>query len=320
MRFFIFFLAFLYATTAQATPPTCSAANVVPIGGVIEPNGGAWRIYAQDNMHASVNLTNVTVTNPSLSTGYVQLNHACGTYIGSVVVEEDESYSKAGVEAGASEDNCWIKIAFGQNGTAISPNAAAAIAGSPNLWIWGYTCGPITSGNNSAYSVTLPNNEDVWDGYNLVVRIPAARFTNIPGGTPTYAQLVFDGATTEPAGVGGASICNEAATGDIYDCAAAPVPLKYGGATSFTIPQSGTLSTDNAPFVWDKTSNVLVKFYFNGGSSADTIKRANATGYGSLFYKVGSDETGTADVSGYSASASNPNATAVVKEIKMDGY
>jgi hypothetical protein len=102
--------------------------------------------------------------------------------------------------------------------------------------------------------------------------------------------------------IDGASVCLAALAGDAYDCTSTPIRLTFSGSNTVNITQDTTLVSDGVDFAWDGTATILVHVWLDGGSRR--VRRDDTPTTVSYFKTGGSlsDETLTADVTGYTSS------------------
>lgn len=284
------------------------------IAGCLRRTGTNTFVLLDDSDHTPLNCSpTVTVTNGSSAAGYVTITYGPGVKVGSLVVSPDEGFAQAGYSAGGSVGASSANIQFGLNGTAIAPNSIPATS-TANFWFIGVMYGTITPPPSvtTIYSTTLNANEEDWDGYNLRVRIPRAKITS--SASKTVARLYLQAATTAATTLGSCWLGFAASSGNGWKFASAPVQIKKSTSGTISIASGTTVTSDDASFVDDGVSDLLVHLYF---TDADFIRRMNGTGVGSLYYKLGTDDGSALDPSGYTGSSSNPSATAVITKIEV---
>ena len=133
-----------------------------------------------------------------------------------------------------------------------------------------------------------------WGGYTLRQLIPAtdAANVNLPAGSKV--RFVLKG------GFGGASIAEaylqKAGGDDPWDFAGTPIPLTVGGSAAFSLPDGGTVPTDEVEIALSGSDDLILAFYFTSGN----IVRTSA-GYSNWakWEKAGND-AGTVDAAAYS--------------------
>lgn len=176
---------------------------------------------------------------------------------------------------------------------------------------------------STAYAAGLNHDDTSYTGFNIVSQIIASDLT-APSGTPTFIQLVLKGcinAGAKSTAIDDMRIGHKATVGDAYDFSATPFQVTVAGATSFTVPAGGTLTTDAIPFVWDKISDILAAFHMVNSTAADSLIRKTTGTAGSVYaIATSADDAPTVNKSGYSASGFDPNTEALIDQIIMDGY
>lgn len=160
-------------------------------------------------------------------------------------------------------------------------------------------------GLNTGYSNTLNADTGGWNGYTLVNEFAIAGLS-LPSLPIVGVRCTFQAAAaTEGLTITNAYIGHKAASGDAYDFAATPTQLLFGGAAGYAIGIGSQQVTDFAPFAYNKTSNLLVAFYVNGGASVDTL-RYIASGVSNVnsWFRAATNEAGTVNkTTGYTANA-----------------
>lgn len=164
------------------------------------------------------------------------------------------------------------------------------------------------------FDKVLANNSDTWSGATLVQLIPAS----LVGSAASKIRFTLNGSTLSPTGILAAYVGHRGA-GDIYDFAAAPVQITVGGNGAFTLPQSGSVVSDDITFAYNGTSDLLVAFAITTNTSQDDIRTLFGSSVGtSYFFKYGGNDASTVNKSGYSGAGSNPNALAIISKIEIE--
>lgn len=176
----------------------------------------------------------------------------------------------------------------------------------------------MTTSTAVAIGLNTDTSGGAFANYTIRLVIPAASLT-APSGTPTLTRLTMRGSAAEQTSIGAAYIGHKASSGDAYDFASTPVQIKVATSGSFILGILTDVASDDAAFVWDKTSDIVISFYIANDTGKDTIRRINAGISGSLYVKSGNDAS-TVNATGYAASGSNPTTLAIVSKIEMDGY
>lgn len=122
----------------------------------------------------------------------------------------------------------------------------------------------------------------------------------IAGVTPcTKVRVTLHAASTSSFQVGKIAVGIKAASGDVYDYAAAPVVGSFSGSAGVTIPASSEVVSDPIDIVVTSGQTIVVGIYVVAGL---TFYSNAANGA----YKLGSgDETEVVNASGYTVTTSN---------------
>lgn len=104
------------------------------IFGTIRNVSGTWQVLDDAN-HGPLNITSVTVVNPSSNLGYVEVGFPLCDKIGTFIVAPDETCARAGIAAGPSVGKDKAQIFFSQHGVPISPDTISNP--SANFWLYG---------------------------------------------------------------------------------------------------------------------------------------------------------------------------------------
>jgi hypothetical protein len=170
----------------------------------------------------------------------------------------------------------------------------------------------------SVLSQTLNEDNANWNGFNLRQYIAHAALTDPALSCQSKATITVRAGVAEGLKIGALRIGHSnAGVGDNYDFAGTPAQALSAGNASVTIAAGGTAIYE-ADFVYNKTSGLLIAAYFNDAAN-DTSRRLAglSTSNYIAYFKSGSDETATQNVSGYSPSAGT---LIMVEKIEMDGF
>lgn len=147
----------------------------------------------------------------------------------------------------------------------------------------------------TAIALSSSGNSNGWGGYTLRSVIPASDL--IAG---SKLRLILRGASSgTDLAVSKAYIGLQAASGDAYDFATAPVQVLVGGSGSFSVPTGATVTSDEILLSIDGTKNLVLAVACTAGDMA-THSRTDWMKY----EKAGSDAA-TVDTSGYSPPTSH---------------
>lgn len=166
----------------------------------------------------------------------------------------------------------------------------------------------------TALSVTLTGSFGNMDAKTVRTRIKPAAMT-LPSGAVTKIRLTLQGHADEPLTLAKCCIGKRNAVGDPCD-AVSLASLQVAGASAFTVPAGGQVVTDWLPFMWNKTDDLIVSFYSNGGASSDKLASASGTAAGDTYLKNG-DEAAIADVTGFSEYLGY---LSLVTKVETDGF
>jgi len=166
----------------------------------------------------------------------------------------------------------------------------------------------------TVFDKVLANNSDTWGGATLVQLIPASAI----GSGASKIRLTMNGSTLSPTGILAAYVGHRG-SGDIYDFAATPVQITVGSNGAFTLPQDGSVVSDDITFAYNGTSDLLVAFAITTNTAQDDIRTLFGASVGtSYFFKYGGNDAVTVNKSGYSGAGSNPNALAIISKIEIE--
>lgn len=155
---------------------------------------------------------------------------------------------------------------------------------------------------DTLYSQALDVNNAGWNGYTTVMKYTTAAFT-LPSYGISRMRVRFEAGTVEGYTITSAYVGHRAGSGDAYDFAATPVQLLFSGGASVAISSSSTSTSDWAEFAYDKTSDLLIACYINGGASVDTARAKTGLSNTILYYRVGDEAATVNKTTGYSISS-----------------
>lgn len=176
------------------------------------------------------------------------------------------------------------------------------------------------SATASVFTETLDTNTSGFTLNTIRAILSPANLSNVPPTTITQCRVALTAGSTNFQ-IGAAYIGHQAGSGDEYDFAATPVQLTWSASGSTTIPTGTTVYSDWVPFVWDKTSSIIVSVYISGNASNDDFGSKITNGLYRAFFKAGNDAS-TVNATGYGhfgGSDANNDHT-FVADIQMDGF
>lgn len=147
-------------------------------------------------------------------------------------------------------------------------------------------------------SVTLTGNDNVNNGLTMVQRFETAALT-MPPGTISQMRFTFQAAAAEGFTVTNAYVGHAAGSGDAYDFSTTPVQILWGGSGSKAIAAGTEELSDWVSFSYDKTSPLLIAFYFGGGTSVDAPKFITGLGTNYARYYKTANDAATVNKTGY---------------------
>jgi hypothetical protein len=165
--------------------------------------------------------------------------------------------------------------------------AGRGIAGAGGTWV-------------TTFSQTLNLSSTGWNGFNLRQHLADTLLAE----SGTKFRITFQGNhLSENADVDSCHAGHAAGAGDAYDLDGTQVQVTVGGSATFTIPQNATIVSDEIAYTFDETKAFIVALHFNN-SAADNIEGAASVTGATAYSKSAASETGTANVTGYSSTAS----------------
>lgn len=173
---------------------------------------------------------------------------------------------------------------------------------------------PTISVDGEVLSATLVGAFGNVDAKTVKCRIKSSAMAP-PAGSVTKIRLTLKGHADEPLVLAKCYIGKRNSVGDACD-AVSLAPLQVAGASAFTIPAGGQVTTDWLPFFWNKIDDFVVSIYANGGPTADKLAAAVGSPAGDTYLKSG-DEAAIADASGF---AEYIGYLSLVTKIETDGF
>lgn len=134
------------------------------------------------------------------------------------------------------------------------------------------------------------------------MKYTSAAFT-LPSNPILRMRVRFEAGTVEGYTITSAYIGHRAASGDAYDFSTTPVQLLFSGNSGVAISSSSTATSDWATFAYDKTSDLLIACYINGGASVDTARAKSGLSNTILYYMAISEAATVNKSTGYSVSS-----------------
>lgn len=168
-----------------------------------------------------------------------------------------------------------------------------------------------STGTGSILNVALTSSFGNMDGSTARIKIMASA-TTPPSGVVTKIRLKLQAHADEAFSVAKCYIgkCTSGVS------VAAFAPVQVGASSSFTVAQGSTVWTDWVTMDWDKTTNLVVSLYANGGSTADKMAAVSGSSAGNTWLKSG-DDAATGTASGY---AEYTGYLSLVTNIETDGF
>lgn len=154
------------------------------------------------------------------------------------------------------------------------------------------------------YSNTLNFNNDDWNGYTVVVRIPAS-VMSLPSFSIAKIRFRLEAGSTEACTFSKVYVGHRAGSGDEYDFSTTPVAVLFSGAASGVASSGSTVTSDWANFTYDKTSDLLLAIYFGGGTSSDMTRAKYSVTSIDSYYILGDEAATVNKTAGYTKQATN---------------
>lgn len=136
------------------------------------------------------------------------------------------------------------------------------------------------------------NNSPGWEGYTLRQRVSASLLP-----AANYLRFTFAASSLGAATVAACRV--QLAGAGTLDFASAPVVVRAGGLSSFTVPANSILLSDPIPFPMDGSKDIVIAVALPP-SPPSAVKRGSGTDGWSTGYKAGA-EADTLVASGYTS-------------------
>lgn len=173
----------------------------------------------------------------------------------------------------------------------------------------------LESGVGTLFSVSLTLSGGGWNGITGVESVQASAMT-LPLGSITQVRFRFTASASESFTITNAYVEHRASSGNVYDFVTIPVQILFGGSASKVVGAGTSEWSDWVPFAYDKSTDLLVAFYCNGGASSDAVKYSTGVTGVSDHEKIANDAA-TVDKTGYST---NTGTIALLDRIESDGF
>jgi len=118
--------------------------------------------------------------------------------------------------------------------------------------------------------------------------------------------------STEGCHIGHMYAGHAASSGDAFDFDGTQVEVKVSTATSFLVPQGGSVVTDENIYTFDASKNFIVAMYFDSAPN-DSVGAKTALTGATYYFKVTADEVATTNVTGYSNSGTTSTTRLLMK-------
>lgn len=142
---------------------------------------------------------------------------------------------------------------------------------------------------------TLNADSGVWNGYNLRQSIPASEIsTSCKFFTLRLSAGAAEAFTFTSIYIG------HAGTAPSFD--GTQVQVLFSGVAGATVSAGSTLASDIIVYSINEAAELIISVYCSSTNDTTRIDNGGATGY-TLYYKLGSDESATTSVSGYTTAA-----------------
>lgn len=153
---------------------------------------------------------------------------------------------------------------------------------------------------NSATATLTTNGAANLDGYNVRVLVSASALSI--SGTLVKVRFVPRSSGGSGLTVSHAFICEQASSGDAYDCASTPTRITFSmGSNGFSASSGGgSVISDMIPFALDETKSYIISYAISGTSN---VRFGSASGWSTYYKSAAAADVDTVDVSGYSSDA-----------------
>lgn len=149
----------------------------------------------------------------------------------------------------------------------------------------------------TVYEWATSSRNDTWSNYNARLILPAGFF-----GTATKLRFRLL-ARTAGYTVDSMYIGHKAGAGDVYDFAAAPTQVLFGGSGSKVIGVHEVAVSDDVSFSVNSSTEMIIAMHIATGGTS--VPNNSLPAGAAMRYKSGADESSTVDVSGYSSTSSS---------------
>ena len=166
----------------------------------------------------------------------------------------------------------------------------------------------------SIFSQTFTSSGNAWSDYTLVAAISSSILTP-PFYTPRWIRATLQGGAAESYVISKMAVGNKAPAGEAWDADSSLTQLFYGGAAGGTAPLGGTITTDWVRMAWNRSQDLIFKFY-TPAASADSPARLLSLAGAKVYYKAG-DDVLTYDGTGYTDNNPGNNELMVVQSIEV---
>ena len=173
---------------------------------------------------------------------------------------------------------------------------------------------PSSTLEGTIFNETLTSSFGNIDTKTVKVRLKPASMS-VPSGAVTKIRLTLKGQADEPLTISKLYIGRRNSSGDAWD-AVSFTQLQVSGASAFTIPAAGQLVTDWVAFPWNKTDEIIVSLYCNGGTSSDRLAANSGSTVGDT-YIANVDSAATANDTGLTGFAGY---LSLITKIETDGF
>lgn len=159
----------------------------------------------------------------------------------------------------------------------------------------------------TANSWTPSTTNPGWSGYTMRQRFDTSIML-----AGSRIRLTFEGRASATLTMGNVQCQKQAASGDVFDYASAPIQVLFGGNPGFVLSGATTIVSDDI-ILATAPDSIVVGMYFSGAS--DLAAGGNVSGYGN-YYKLGNDTT-TIDASGYTQTGGVPGSRLVITKVEV---
>jgi len=157
---------------------------------------------------------------------------------------------------------------------------------------------------DTLYSNTLNANNDAWNGYTVVVRIPAS-VMSLPSYGISRIRFRLEAGSTQACTFSKVYVGHRAGSGDAYDFSTTPVQILFSGGASGVASSGSTVTSDWADFAYDKTTDLLLAIYFGGGTGSDMTRAKSSVTSVDSYYRLADEAATVNKTAGYTTQATN---------------